>query len=117
MDFVIVGGGMAGLASAYYLRDHNFLLLEQYDTLGGQSRGSSYHGLAYSYGAAYFNNSEGLMDDILSDLKLKPARLDPRKNSWRWENSWLPGLEGQDKLYSEIKTLTGKLSPNMEAIG
>lgn len=111
VDFVIVGGGMAGLASAYYLRDHNFLLLEQYDALGGQSRGGSYHGLSFSYGAAYFNDVEGLIGDLLSELNLKPAKLDAKKNSWRWENSWLAGLEGTDKLYSEIKTLTENCRP------
>ncbi|HEY9730622.1 MAG TPA: FAD-dependent oxidoreductase [Drouetiella sp.] len=111
VDFVIVGGGMAGLASAYYLQNHNFLLLEQYETLGGQSRGSSYRGVDYSYGAAYFNTVDGLMGELLADLKLTPLKLQPTKNSWRWENSWAAGLEGKNNLYSELKTLLANCKP------
>lgn len=111
VDFVIVGGGMAGLASAYYLQNHNFLLIEQYESLGGQSRGSSYRGVDYSYGAAYFNTVDGLMGELLADLKLTPVKLQPTKNSWRWENSWAAGLEGKGHLYSELKTLLADCKP------
>ncbi len=111
VEFVIVGGGMAGLASAYYLQNHNFLLLEQYDALGGQSRGSSYRGIDYSYGAAYINSDDGLIGELIADLKLTPAKLPPTKNSWRWENSWAAGLEGKDKIYSELKALLTSCEP------
>lgn len=111
VEFVIIGGGMAGLASAYYLQNHNFLLLEQYDALGGQSRGSSYKGIGYSYGAAYINSDDGLMGALIADLKLTPAKLPPTKNSWRWENSWAAGLEGKHKVYSELKSLLSNCEP------
>ncbi len=111
VDFVIVGGGMAGLSSAYYLRNHNYLLLEQYESLGGQSRGSEYHGIGYSYGAAYISTVDGLMGELIADLKLKPAKLQPTKDSWRWENSWLSGLEGKENIYSEFKGLLDNCKP------
>jgi len=111
VDFVIVGGGMAGLASAYYLQNHNFLLLEQYDSLGGQSRGSTYRGVDYSYGAAYISTVDGLMGELIADLKLTPAKLQPLKNSWRWENTWAVGLEGKNKFYSELKGLLAECKP------
>ncbi|CAN5709396.1 hypothetical protein BH10CYA1_BH10CYA1_06240 [soil metagenome] len=111
VEFVIIGGGIAGLASAYYLQNHNFLLLEQYDALGGQSRGSSYKGIGYSYGAAYINSDDGLIGELIADLKLTPAKLPPTKNSWRWENSWRTGLEGKDRIYSELKTLLTNCEP------
>lgn len=111
VDFVIVGGGMAGLASAYFLKDHNFLLLEQYDSVGGHARGGSYNGIGYSYGAAYINTVTGVMGELISDLKLNPAKLEPTKNSWRWENSWLAGLDGKEKIYSEFKELLANCKP------
>src|SRR5262249_6704535 len=56
VDFVIIGGGIAGLTAAHYLKNHKVLLLEQYQETGGQSRGSSYRDTRFSYGAAYMSN-------------------------------------------------------------
>lgn len=111
VDFVIVGGGISGLSTAYYLQNHNFLLLEQYENLGGQSRGNSYRGVGYSYGAAYITSVDGLLGELISDLKLAPVKLQPTKNAWRWENSWAAGLEGKTKIYSELKSLLADCKP------
>jgi oxygen-dependent protoporphyrinogen oxidase len=37
-DAIVVGGGIAGLAAAWHLRDRDVLLLEQADRLGGRIR-------------------------------------------------------------------------------
>ncbi len=107
VDFVIVGGGVAGLTAAYYLRNHNTLLLEQYDKVGGQSRGATHRGIDYSYGAAYIGEPEGLMEDLTSDLGLKPILLPAKKNSFFWDNRFYEGVEGtaDNKLYSQFKRL------------
>ncbi|HEY9776108.1 MAG TPA: FAD-dependent oxidoreductase [Planktothrix sp.] len=106
VDFVIVGGGMAGLSAAHYLRHHNYLLLEQYDSLGGQSRGSQSNGLGYSYGAAYIGDLQGEPGKLVSELGLKPIKLEGVDDSWRWENEWVSGTTGDTKpLYHEFKRL------------
>jgi hypothetical protein len=78
-DIAIIGGGMSGLISAYYLQKQNFILLEQDQRLGGNSKGETYKDSAYSIGAAYMlQPDEG--SDIHSFLKelgiLKEARLE-----------------------------------------
>ncbi len=50
---VVVGGGMAGLISAYQLRDYDPLILEQDKNFGGNSKGETYQNATYSIGAAY----------------------------------------------------------------
>lgn len=51
---IVVGGGMSGLLTQYFLtKEQQSLLLEQDNVLGGNSRGEVYQGKAYSTGAAY----------------------------------------------------------------
>lgn len=120
VDFVIVGGGMAGLAAAYYLKDQNFLLLEQYGELGGQARGRSYRGIDFSLGAAYIGSNQGLVGELFSQLAIKPAEIPPTKNAWYFEKKWFPGISGDsqatiyrqfDRLVSEARPIWNSLPP------
>jgi hypothetical protein len=69
---VVVGGGMAGLLSAYFLRDRKPLVIEQDGRFGGNSKGESYQGSAYSMGAAYITvpDAGSPVANLLSELKL-----------------------------------------------
>lgn len=49
----IIGGGMAGLSAAYFLRDADFLLLEKEDHFGGNAYQEEYKGHVYATGSAY----------------------------------------------------------------
>lgn len=69
-DFVIVGGGITGLITAYKLRNYKTVLLEAGNP-GGQSRLEERRGLPYSLGAAYFCDLE-LVEPLLQELGLKP---------------------------------------------
>lgn len=114
VDFVIAGGGMSGLATAYYLRNENFLLLEQYSELGGQSRGRSYRGLQYSFGPAYLGSREGLVGQALSDLSLAPAEIPhTAKNAWYRHKEWIPGINSskQPDLHKDFDKLLEQCRP------
>ena len=52
-EYLIVGGGIAGLTAAYQLRDRNFKLFEVSDMLGGTSAGSEYRNIPLCHGAHY----------------------------------------------------------------
>jgi len=52
-DFVIVGGGISGLAAAYLFRDHDFLLLEKEPHWGGNAYAMEFQGNAYATGSAF----------------------------------------------------------------
>jgi hypothetical protein len=54
VDVAVVGGGLSGLASAYFLRHHNTVLFELRDRFGGNSMGEEWHDIKYSLGGAYF---------------------------------------------------------------
>ncbi len=53
VPLIIVGGGIGGLTTAYLLRKHRPILLEQASRLGGNSKGQSWRGIDFSIGAAY----------------------------------------------------------------
>jgi len=118
VDFVIVGGGMAGLTSAYKLRHENFILLEQYDDLGGTARGKEHKGLWYSMGAAYYSQEEGPVAQLVQDCGLKPAVLLPDKNNFYFQNKWVSGVEGPNPnlLYRNFKRLRADIAPVMKQI-
>lgn len=54
VDVAIVGGGLSGLASAYFLRQHNTVLFELHDRFGGNAQGEVWRDIQYSLGGAYF---------------------------------------------------------------
>ena len=54
VDIAIVGGGLSGLSTAYFLRHRYPVLFELHDRFGGVSKGEIWHGQHYSQGGAYF---------------------------------------------------------------
>lgn len=114
VDVVILGGGLAGLSTAYFLKDRDFLLLEQYDDLGGHSRGASFRGIDYSYAAAYYNDQEGNLAALVSKLGLRPVELNESQNAWYWENTFLKEDKNAAHLLfkemARLKPLTEKLT-------
>jgi protoporphyrinogen oxidase len=58
VEVAVLGGGMSGLLSAYFLRDRKPVVLEYGKQLGGNSRGESWDGIEYSIGAAYITRPE-----------------------------------------------------------
>lgn len=55
---VVVGGGMSGLLSAYYLRDYRPIILEQASRFGGNAKAEVWNNIPYSLGAAYFTKAD-----------------------------------------------------------
>lgn len=53
IDVAVVGGGISGLTTAYLLREHNTVLFELHDRVGGGAQGELWADTAYSLGNAY----------------------------------------------------------------
>ncbi len=67
---VIVGGGVAGLSAAYFLRGKEWLLLEKEGHFGGNAYQEEFDGQPFSTGAAYaYRGDQG--DQLATELGLQ----------------------------------------------
>ncbi len=69
-DVVIVGGGLAGLSSAYHLQDYKVLMLEGHPQLGGNARVEKYKDTYMSLGSAYVTipEKDGFIEHYFKDI-------------------------------------------------
>ena len=78
LDAVIVGGGIAGLAAAWELRDRNVLLLEAADRLGGRIRSERRGAVWLNFGAHVFAGPGSVSDRLLSETGVGAASVPGR---------------------------------------
>jgi hypothetical protein len=62
-DVLIIGGGIAGLAVAWKLRDRKVRLLEAAPDVGGVSKSENWQGIEYATGAAYIIDPDPESED------------------------------------------------------
>jgi monoamine oxidase len=118
VDIAIVGGGMAGLSAAYFLRGKDWLLLEKEDHFGGNAYQEEFAGQPYSTAAAYdFRGSH--CDQLAREIGLHLLPIDMpdptidngvyTPDTWRSGLSQLPyskeTVAGFKKFAADILTL------------
>jgi monoamine oxidase len=67
---VIIGGGVAGLSAAYFLRGQDFLLLEKEDHFGGNAYQEEFEGQPFATGSAFADKGD-YGDQLASEIGLK----------------------------------------------
>jgi monoamine oxidase len=97
-DVVIVGGGLSGLAAAYFLRQSDFLLLEKEPHWGGNAYAMEYQGSVYGTGTAFLYKDEYAYG-FAKEIGLEPLPVDSPDGSVI-NGAWIPDTwgDGLDKL-------------------
>jgi protoporphyrinogen oxidase len=97
-DVVVVGGGVSGLAAAYWLRHRDFLLLEKEPHWGGNAYMMEYQGAAYGTGSAFLDKNE-ISYTFAKEIGLEPLPIN------NWDGTILKGefipdtwMEGLNRL-------------------
>jgi protoporphyrinogen oxidase len=80
-DVVIVGGGAAGMAAAWQLRDRNVLLLEQNEVLGGRLKSHSRGDYWLNLGGHMFPAEGSLVRGLLNELRVDTIEIPGSKTS------------------------------------
>jgi monoamine oxidase len=95
VDIAIIGGGIAGLSAAYFLRGKDWLLLEKEDHFGGNASLEEYEGQVFGTGSAYgYRDDDGdkLAKEIGLNLPLV-AMPDPLLDNGKYApDIWRSGL-------------------------
>lgn len=85
-EYLIVGGGIAGMSAAYKLRDKDFLLYELSNSLGGSSSAGSHGNTPLCHGAhydlSYPSNYGKVALKMLEELGV--IHYDPFSDSWKF---------------------------------
>jgi len=93
---VIVGGGVAGLSAAYFLRGQEWLLLEKEDHFGGNAYQEEYDGAIFATGSAYAEKDD-YGDQLCKEMGLTLPLVncpDPTiVNKTFVPDTWITGLD------------------------
>ncbi len=118
-DVVIVGGGISGLAAAYFLRHHDFLLLEKEPHWGGNAYAMEFQGSPYATGTAFCLTEEEQVTRLVKEVGLEILPInDPDASVLNGEwiaDTWGAGL---DKLPypAPVRESFKKFKKEMQAI-
>jgi hypothetical protein len=73
-DFIIIGGGIAGLYSAYQIKKRypkiNLCILEKEERIGGRMGSEDFHGVSIAMGAGVGREKDVLLIQLLKELKI-----------------------------------------------
>ena len=75
LDAVIVGAGLAGLTTAYRLRDKNILVLEKEDVCGGRTISRKMGEYVYNIGAQVVLNDEGETSKLAREIGVEKTLI------------------------------------------
>jgi cytochrome b involved in lipid metabolism len=93
-DIIIVGGGISGLYSCYYILKHNpslkICIIEQSGRWGGRIYTKYKDGLSFESGAGRFHSSHSNLMQLLKEFKLNNKLFPLSKNiSYFLKNKWI----------------------------
>ncbi|MFC1858673.1 flavin monoamine oxidase family protein [Thermodesulfobacteriota bacterium] len=104
-DVVIVGGGLAGMTAAYYLKEYNIKILEKRNRVGGRAFSRRYKEFTYACGAEYLGKLYGPLKKITRKLKLNVREIPYPMDVHYHSNQFYYGEMGRALMIAEDASL------------
>ncbi len=98
---VIVGGGIAGLTAAYFLKNRDIVLLEKSDHFGGNVASGSFGGFNYPKGPAYIGRPPGPIETMANEMALEPVEIPEPSEGFYYDGRFYFGTKGMAELLTE----------------
>lgn len=100
-EIVIIGGDIAGLTAAYFLKHRNILLLEESNNCGGQLLSGSFGGFNYPKGIAYIGMPQGPIGAIVDELGLEPMEIPEPSEAFYYNGKFYLGSKALKQVLTE----------------
>lgn len=100
-DVIIVGGGISGLTAAYYLYEHDVLLLEMQKSVGGRVTSGKHGNLFFAKGGEYIGKPEEPLSEIIDELGLKLREIPSPADAIYYQGRFYYGEKGKAELLTD----------------
>ncbi|MFA6222595.1 MAG: NAD(P)/FAD-dependent oxidoreductase [Desulfomonilaceae bacterium] len=100
-EIVVLGGGMAGLTAAYFLKDRDVVLLEKSDHFGGRISSGSFGGFSYPQGPAYIGIPQGPIETMINELALEPLEIPEPSEGFYYDGKVYFGAKEMAGLFAQ----------------
>lgn len=93
-DVIVIGGGIAGLTSGYYLRNEDVLVLEKKGAVGGRTISAMNKSFTYAKGTEYLGTPENPLTQMINELNLEPKEIPSPMDAYFDGDSFYYGTDG-----------------------
>jgi protoporphyrinogen oxidase len=115
---VVIGGGMAGLSAAHFLKKFDPLVLEKEDKAGGHARREFYPNGPYPVAAVYLDKPAGIVKELIDDLKLDPSPIHAPAETLRYGNQAIAEFvsDGVGEFPADVRPAMEKFSAALKDV-
>ncbi len=104
-DVIIIGGGIAGLSAAFFLDEFDIKVLEKENRVGGRAISGIYQGFSYAKGTEYLGKPEGIIEEIVNQLNLRPLEIPSPTDVLFFNQTYFYGDDGSSIMYIQNSSL------------